>query len=141
MQAVRLQSWRLPTQREKRNRYIAHTHTHTPLSLLLQSVKMRVTVLSGRWCCTAGSRRLKREEEKEERGESGGILWRDLGGDLLRCSLMTSGMLRAPSALEEAQCIGYRAQASNLILDHCNKIDTIYAILNSLICHRNPQRN
>lgn len=54
---------------------------------------------------------------------------------------MTFGKPRAPAALEKDQCIRYRDELSNLILDHCIKIDTVYAILNGLICHRNPQRD
>lgn len=62
-------------------------------------------------------------------------------GHTFSSALMTFGKQRAPTALEETQCICYRAQASNLILDHCNEIDTIYAAHNGLICYRNTQRN
>lgn len=64
----------------------------------------------------------------------------ETGGHVLSSALMTFGKQRAPSALEETECICYRAQASNLIRDRCNEIDTIYETPNSLICYRNPQR-
>lgn len=54
---------------------------------------------------------------------------------------MTFGKQRAPTAMEQPQCICYRAQAAHLILDHRNEIDTISTTLNGLICHRSPQRN
>lgn len=53
---------------------------------------------------------------------------------------MTSGKQRVPSALEERERITYKAQAANLILDHCNEIETICETANSLICYRNPPR-
>lgn len=76
----------------------------------------------------------------ERREGEGGERQGETGGHTLSSALMTFGKQRAPSALEETECICYRAQASNLILDRCNEIDTIYEAPNSLICYRNPQR-
>lgn len=78
----------------------------------------------------------RREADREEGGERRA----ETGGHTLSSALMTFGKQRAPSALEETECIRYRAQASNLILDRRNEIDIIYRTPNSLICYRNPQR-
>lgn len=76
----------------------------------------------------------------EGRKGEGGARQCETGGHTHSSALMTFGKQRAPSALEETECICYRAQASNLILDRCNEIDTIYETPNSLICYRNPRR-
>lgn len=103
----------LPAQLEKKN--------GLTLALWHQRAKMR---LSARW---------RKEKAKEQEGET--------GGHILSSALMTFGKQRAPSALEETEYICYRAQAYNLILDHCNEIHTIYATLNNLIYYRNPSQD
>ena len=85
----------------------------------------------------------EREREMQRERESWKEARRETRGNILCCSLLDSNDLwEAEGSLSLAAGSPYKlgAQAFNLILDHSNKIDTIYATANGLICYRNPRR-